>query len=90
MTCATTSDELWGLGIGCNGLFRVLLQPLSPDDGLRSHSPPWPTACSAMHPVCTATVVESRIRRVPPGATVMTGADVPVSLADARQPGASV
>ena len=25
-------DELWGLGIGCNGVFRVLLQPLSPDD----------------------------------------------------------
>jgi len=24
-----SADELWGLGIGCNGLLRVFLQPLS-------------------------------------------------------------
>jgi xanthine dehydrogenase accessory factor len=27
------ADELWGLGIGCNGLLRVFLQPLTPEGG---------------------------------------------------------
>lgn len=27
------ADELWGLGVGCNGLIRVFLQPLSADTG---------------------------------------------------------
>lgn len=26
-------DELWGMGVGCDGLMRVLLQPLTPDTG---------------------------------------------------------
>jgi xanthine dehydrogenase accessory factor len=26
-------DELWGMGVGCDGVIRVLLQPLRPDDG---------------------------------------------------------
>ena len=25
-------DELWGLGVGCDGTMRILLQPLSPED----------------------------------------------------------
>ncbi|MDH3532156.1 MAG: XdhC family protein [Gammaproteobacteria bacterium] len=25
-------DELWGLGVGCDGLMRILLQPLRPED----------------------------------------------------------
>ena len=25
------ADDLWGLGVGCNGLIRVFLQPLDPD-----------------------------------------------------------
>ncbi|HKS28132.1 MAG TPA: XdhC family protein [Pyrinomonadaceae bacterium] len=29
---ATTSDEMaWGLGLGCNGIVRVLVEPLTPD-----------------------------------------------------------
>jgi xanthine/CO dehydrogenase XdhC/CoxF family maturation factor len=29
---ASTSDEMaWGLGLGCNGIVRVLVEPLSPD-----------------------------------------------------------
>ncbi len=27
------ADELWGLGVGCNGLIRVLLQPLTAEGG---------------------------------------------------------
>jgi xanthine dehydrogenase accessory factor len=26
-------DELWGMGVGCDGLMRMLLQPLLPQDG---------------------------------------------------------
>ncbi|MBT8087665.1 MAG: XdhC family protein [Gammaproteobacteria bacterium] len=26
-------DELWGLGVGCDGTMRILLQPLSPEHG---------------------------------------------------------
>ena len=28
-------DQLWGLGLGCNGLMRILLQPLQPDAGFQ-------------------------------------------------------
>ena len=28
-----SADDLWGLGVGCNGLLRVFLQPLSPANG---------------------------------------------------------
>jgi xanthine dehydrogenase accessory factor len=28
-------DLIWGLGLGCNGLVRILLQPLTPDSGYR-------------------------------------------------------
>src|SRR5918998_3826331 len=29
---ASTSDEMaWGLGLGCNGIVRVLVEPLSPN-----------------------------------------------------------
>ena len=27
------ADDLWGLGVGCNGLLRVFLQPLTPTNG---------------------------------------------------------
>src|SRR5690606_9297581 len=27
------ADDVWGLGVGCNGLIRVFLQPLTPDSG---------------------------------------------------------
>lgn len=26
-------DELWGMGVGCDGLMRMVLQPITPDDG---------------------------------------------------------
>ncbi len=30
---AGEDDELWGMGVGCDGLMRMLLQPLLPKDG---------------------------------------------------------
>ncbi len=64
-------DELWGLGIGCNGLFRLLLQPLSASDGYA----PFAAIAERMRgedPGATATVVESDDERLPPGATVVS------------------
>lgn len=29
----STDDELWGLGIGCDGVMHILLQPLTPENG---------------------------------------------------------
>ena len=41
--CAVTyelseEDELWGMGVGCDGLMRVLLQPLLPQDDYAPYS----------------------------------------------------
>ena len=72
------TDEIWGLGIGCHGLFRVLLQPLLPETGYA----PFAAIADRMlgdHPAMTATVVESGSADLPPGATVITGADLPVA-----------
>jgi xanthine dehydrogenase accessory factor len=63
-------DELWGLGIGCNGLIRVFLQPLL---AARNHAP---FAAIAELLVGTtagasATVIASRRDDVPAGATLV-------------------
>jgi xanthine dehydrogenase accessory factor len=62
------ADELWGLGVGCNGLIRVLLQPLDPRQGYQ------PFAAIARHllnqyPAAVATVIESDLADVQAGAT---------------------
>jgi len=28
-------DELWGMGVGCDGLMRMVLQPIRPEDGYK-------------------------------------------------------
>jgi xanthine/CO dehydrogenase XdhC/CoxF family maturation factor len=71
-------DELWGLGIGCNGIFRVLLQPLSAEDGYE------PFAAIATQLLggrvgVTATVVESDAPEPPAGATAMIGDGAPAA-----------
>lgn len=67
-------DEVFGLGIGCNGLFRVLLQPLRPEDG---YAPFGDIAASRMGDAagCIATVVESHDPQLPAGATLLVVAD---------------
>jgi xanthine/CO dehydrogenase XdhC/CoxF family maturation factor len=64
------ADELFGLGVGCDGLIRVLLQPLLPSQDYQ------PFASIARHllanrPAAVATVIESARPTVPPGATVI-------------------
>ena len=50
-------DAAWGLGLGCNGLIDVLLEPLSPDDARRT-SALLERALSANTPSVVATVVQ--------------------------------
>lgn len=67
------ADELFGLGVGCDGLIRVLLQPLLPSQDYQ------PFASIARHllanrPAAVATVIESARPDVAPGATVIAQA----------------
>jgi xanthine/CO dehydrogenase XdhC/CoxF family maturation factor len=67
------ADELFGLGVGCDGLIRVLLQPLLPSQDYQ------PFASIARHllanrPAAVATVIESARASVAPGATVVVQA----------------
>ncbi len=67
------ADELFGLGVGCDGLIRVLLQPLLPSQDYQ------PFASIARHllanrPAAVATVIESARPGVAPGATVIVQA----------------
>ncbi len=63
-------DDLWGLGVGCNGLIRVFLQPLDASQGyqpftaIRGH-------LRDNRPAVVATVVESRRDDLPVGATLI-------------------
>lgn len=64
------SDDLWGLGIGCNGLFRVLLQLLSPTQDYA----PFGAMAACLQgdaPGVTATVIESSDAGLQAGATAL-------------------
>lgn len=67
------ADELFGLGVGCDGLIRVLLQPLLPSQDYQ------PFAAIARHlfahrPAAVATVIGSARPGVALGATVIVQA----------------
>jgi xanthine/CO dehydrogenase XdhC/CoxF family maturation factor len=64
------ADELFGLGVGCEGLIRILLQPLLPAPGYQ------PFALIAQHllasrPAVVATVIEGGHPRMTAGATMI-------------------
>jgi xanthine/CO dehydrogenase XdhC/CoxF family maturation factor len=64
------ADELWGLGIGCNGLIRVFLQPMYADEGYE----PFAAIARSMlsgSAAAVATVVESQQPDLVCGATVL-------------------
>lgn len=66
------ADELWGLGIGCNGLLRVFLQPLVPSNGYEPFAAI--AACLAgTQPAAIATLIEGAAAEASPGATVIVG-----------------
>lgn len=72
-------DELWGMGVGCDGLMRMLLQPLLPKDGyapfaeiadiLRGH-----TATEVRIPVSGASFGELVVLVEPPPQVLVLGA----------------
>jgi xanthine dehydrogenase accessory factor len=69
------ADELWGLGVGCNGLIRVFLQPLAADSGYE----PFESIVAALNahgPSTVAIVVASRDEDLPVGATLIWDGDV--------------
>lgn len=68
------ADDLFGLGIGCNGLIRVLLQPLEPEHGFEPFASISKLALRGAKAV-VATVVEHGKHSEPPGATAIWETD---------------
>jgi len=66
------ADELWGLGVGCNGLIRVFLQPLTPATDYAPFTA-IAAALEAAEPCGVAVVVASRSADLPTGATLIWG-----------------
>jgi xanthine/CO dehydrogenase XdhC/CoxF family maturation factor len=66
-------DEIFGLGVGCNGLLRVFLQPLQ---AARDYQPfaAIAAALSGTERAAVATVVESSDASLPAGATAVADA----------------
>lgn len=67
-------EELWGLGIGCDGLMKIFLQPLLAEKNYA----PFVAIASAYegdHPEVAATVLVSDQDDVEPGATLVTAVD---------------
>ncbi|MDJ0929165.1 MAG: XdhC family protein, partial [Gammaproteobacteria bacterium] len=68
------ADEIWGLGIGCNGLLKILLQRLSADTAYE----PFHSIARAHRdrlPAATAVVVDSADAQLPLGATLLRTGD---------------
>lgn len=67
-------EELWGLGIGCDGLMKIFLQPLLAE---KNYAPfvAIARAYEGDHPEVAATVLASDQNDVEPGATLVTAED---------------
>ncbi len=64
-------EELWGLGVGCDGLMRIFLQPVTPDNQYE----PFTTMCKAyagLTDQVAATVLESDIDGLAEGSELVT------------------
>jgi xanthine dehydrogenase accessory factor len=69
------ADELWGLGVGCNGLLRVFLQPLLPT----RHYEPFATMAECAlttEGAGIATVIDSHVAALPIGASLIARPDL--------------
>jgi xanthine/CO dehydrogenase XdhC/CoxF family maturation factor len=67
------ADELWGLGVGCNGLLRVFLQPLLSANDYQPFAA-IAERLAGTRPAAVATIVESDRADVPVGATAVADA----------------
>ena len=66
-----SDEELWGLGVGCDGLMRIFLQPLSASQAYE----PFATMARALAgdtEQVAATIIESSVDGIKPGATLVT------------------
>jgi xanthine/CO dehydrogenase XdhC/CoxF family maturation factor len=64
-------EELWGLGVGCDGLMRIFLQPVTPENQYE----PFATMCRAYEGLTeqvAAIVLESDIDDLPAGSSLVT------------------
>jgi len=64
-------EELWGLGVGCDGLMRIFLQPVTPENLYE----PFATMCRAyagLTDQVAATVLESGIDELAAGSALVT------------------
>ena len=64
------NDELWGLGVGCDGLMKVLLQPVAAANDYE----PLATVLAALDgrvPAIASTIIESSLAAAPVGATLV-------------------
>lgn len=64
-------EELWGLGVGCDGLMRIFLQPLTAESAYE----PFRTIAQALDGdsvEVSATVIESSIDGLPAGSSLVT------------------
>ncbi|MBH97085.1 MAG: xanthine dehydrogenase [Rhodospirillaceae bacterium] len=64
------ADDLWGLGVGCNGLIRVFLQPLTAIDGYEPFSQIVENLKGSVRKA-VATVINSNTGNLPVGATLL-------------------
>jgi xanthine/CO dehydrogenase XdhC/CoxF family maturation factor len=73
-------EELWGLGVGCDGLMRIFLQPVTPENQYE----PFSTMCKAYEGLTeqvAATVLESGIADLAAGSSLVT-VDSDVAFSD--------
>lgn len=71
---AMDNEELWGLGVGCDGLMRVLLQPLLSQDGYEPLASILDLVARDLEAQATF-IVESSSAAVPLAASTVRGAD---------------
>jgi len=67
----SNDEELWGLGVGCDGLMKIFLQPLDPD---RDYEPfaTMVRAFAGESEQVSATVIESAVANLPAGSSLVT------------------
>jgi len=68
------ADEIWGMGIGCNGVIRVLMQALDENSGYEPFATIAASQRSGRRGLC-ATVVHSELKDLPVGATAISFED---------------
>lgn len=66
----SSTDLIWGLGMGCEGAMQVLLQPLAAAEGYRPFDS-FARVLRERRPLSFATVVRSRLTEWPVGRTIL-------------------